>query len=94
MREHPLVASPLHAFAHKHGDPDIDLALRPFGEGSWPSELPTGGRAGWGEFIEKDGEVTVSYPAVRYVDNGTDLTIDGSSFGTTMDGHRCSTLCS
>lgn len=67
MREHPLLASPLHAFPHRHPDPDVDFALRAYGEGDWPSELPTGGRAGWSRFDAEDGEVVISYPAVRSV---------------------------
>lgn len=66
MREHPLLASPLHAFPHKHNDADVDFALRPYGSGEWPSELPTGGRARWATFTEQDGEVVVSYPGVRW----------------------------
>jgi hypothetical protein len=67
MREHPLLASPLHAFPHDHLDPDVDFAFRTYGEGDWPSELPTGGRAGWSTFEEKGGEVVISYPDVRLV---------------------------
>lgn len=60
------MASPLSAFPFP-GDADVDFALRPYDEArSWPSELPTGGRAGWTRFdVNEDGWLEVSYPEVK-----------------------------
>ncbi|BEI80034.1 hypothetical protein CcaverHIS002_0105630 [Cutaneotrichosporon cavernicola] len=71
MREHPLTASPLAAFGRfsdtaAYTDPELAFAHATYGEGDWPSELPTGGRAGWATFDDKDGEVEVAYPDVRW----------------------------
>lgn len=66
MREHPLLASALHAFPRPggHSNSDIDFARRPYGEGDFPSELPFGGRAGWARFTaSSDDTVNVSFPA-------------------------------
>lgn len=68
MREHPLLASPLYAFPPLDGThPDVDFALRPYGEGDWPSAYPTGGRAQWASFKADDqGEIAVSFPEVDW----------------------------
>lgn len=65
MREHPMMASPLHAFPSKTGNPDmdVDFALRPYNEKDlWPSELAEGGHVGWSKFdTAYDGWVQVSF---------------------------------
>lgn len=67
MREHPLTASPLHAFATGGRDPDLDFAFRWDEEkDSWPSELSDGGRVGWTKFhTGEDGWTEVAYPDIR-----------------------------
>lgn len=47
-------------------DPEVEFARREYGEGDWPSEIPTGGRAGWEVFeMDDEGVVEVVYPHVR-----------------------------
>jgi len=69
MRENPLTASPLHAFAGRTvpQDADVDFARRPYDESeTWPSTYGFGGRVGWKTFEAKeDGDITVSYPEIR-----------------------------
>lgn len=68
MREHPFLASPLHAWPPRDGThPDIDFAIRLYGEGDWPSAYPTGGRAGWAQFkASDDGVLAVAFPEVNW----------------------------
>lgn len=68
MREHPLTASPLHAFVEYGVDADRAFAASKYDEtATWPSELAQGGRVGWDRFKRgADGWVEVSYPDIKY----------------------------
>lgn len=69
MREHALTKSPLHAYAPESEDGDLWFARLALDEKeTWPSELPTSGRAGWKTFERgSDGSVDVVYPDVKWV---------------------------
>ncbi|KAL7421865.1 hypothetical protein Q5752_003636 [Cryptotrichosporon argae] len=64
MREHPLLASPLHASTEAA---DVDFARRQYDVAdAWDSELADGGAVGWRRFDANEGRVAVSYPDVRW----------------------------
>ena len=76
MREHPYLASPLHAYTPGHTsqeiiseDLDVRFARQAYDERyTIPSDLATGGRIAWARFKEdRDGWVIVRYPKIRYV---------------------------
>lgn len=69
MREHPLTASPLHAFVPRGVDPDVDFAKRPYDRTeNWPSELGDDGRVGWNTFAQnQEGWLDISYPHIWLV---------------------------
>jgi len=69
MREHPLTASPLHAFVPSNEDADVAFAKAVYDENfTWPSELADGGRVGWKRFKEDaNGWVNVRYPEIKSV---------------------------
>lgn len=69
MREHPFIATPLHAFPRTTfpDDPDVDFARRPYdSQETWASELAVGGRVGWKKFkTGQDGWTEIYYPDIR-----------------------------